>query len=119
MSPAVLEDLMERLSVPKERPAPAPPLSFREIGYGYRTGRSFAYSVLLHQLAVVFVVFSSHFAFVHSVEAVPRRLDTAVPVDKVLYLPTLGGGSEGAGKTGGGSGSEPELSQGVRARSRS
>src|SRR5437879_8697407 len=118
MSPAVLEDLMERLSVPKERPAPAPPLSFREIGYGYRTGRSFAYSVLLHQLAVVFVVFSSHFAFVHSVEAVPRRLDTAVAVDKVLYLPTLGGGSEGAGKTGGGSGSEPELSQGVRARSR-
>ena len=118
MSPAVLEELLERLSVPKERPAPAPPLSFREIGYGYRTGRSFGYSVLLHQLVLVMVVFSSHFAFVRSVEVVRPRLETAVPVGKVLYLPTLGGGSEGAGKTGGGAGSEPELSQGVRARGR-
>jgi hypothetical protein len=121
MSPVVLEELLERLSVPsvpKERPAPAAPLSFREIGYGYRTGRSVGYSVLLHQLVVVMILFSSHFAFVRSVEVVPPRLETAVPVDKVLYLPTLGGGSEGAGKTGGGAGSEPELSQGVRARSR-
>jgi len=118
MSPVVLEELLERLSVPKERPAPPPPLSFREIGYGYRTGRSFGYSVLLHELVVVMVLFSSHFAFVRSVEVVRPRLETAVPVGKVLYLPTLGGGSEGAGKTGGGAGSEPELSQGVRARSR-
>jgi hypothetical protein len=118
MSPAVLEDLVERLSVPRERPAPTPPLSFREIEYGYRADWSFGYSVVLHQLAIVLVVFSSHFALLRRVQAVPRQLDTALTVEKVFYLPTLGGGSEGAGKTGGGSGSEPELSQGVRARSR-
>src|SRR5258706_15098114 len=118
MSPAVLEDLLESLSVPEEKHAPPPPLSFREIGYGYRTGRSFGFSVLLHQIVLLLILFWGHFAFVRRVEAVPPRLETAVSVDKVLYLPTLGGGSEGAGKTGGGSGSEPEVSQGVRARSR-
>jgi len=118
MSPVVLEDILDSLAPPEVRQAPASSLSFREIGYGYRTGRSFGYSVLLHELVVVMVLFSSHFAFVRSVEAVPPRLETVLPVGKVLYLPTLGGGSEGAGKTGGGAGSEPELSQGVRARSR-
>ena len=118
MSPAVLEEILERLSVTEERPAPAQPLSFREIGTGYRTGRSFGYSVLLHQFVLVVIVFTSHYAFVHTVEVVPPRLAEAQPIDKVLYLPTLGGGSEGAGAQGGASGSEPELSQGVRARSR-
>jgi hypothetical protein len=119
MSPVVLEDLLESLSVPQEQHAPAPPLSFREIGCGYRTGRSFGLSVILHQLVLLLVVlFSSRYAFVRSVEIVPPALDTAVPVDKEIYLPALGGGSEGAGTRGGGSGSEAELSSGVRARSR-
>src|SRR5260370_21647438 len=47
----------------------------------------------------------------------PLRVDV-LPVDNVLYLPTLGGGSEGAGKPGGGSGRTEEISMGVRARSR-
>jgi hypothetical protein len=118
MGSAVLEELLERLSVPEEQHAPAPLLSFSEIGYGYRSGRSFGYSVLLHQLALLVIVFSSHYALVRNVEAVPPRLETAEPIGKVFYLPTLGGGSEGAGQQGGGSGSEPELSKGVRARSR-
>src|SRR5713226_4073904 len=118
MSPVVLEDLLERLSLPEKRPAPAPPLSFREIGYGYSTGRSLGYSVLLHQFVLLLVVLWGHFTFVRTVEARPRRLDNAVAIDRVLYLPTLGGGSEGAGKAGGGSGSESDLSQGVRARGR-
>jgi hypothetical protein len=67
---------------------------------------------------LVVIIFSSHLAFVRSVEAVPPRLETAEPIGKVLYLPTLGGGSEGAGKQGGGSGRAPDLSRGVRARSR-
>jgi hypothetical protein len=118
MSPAVLEELLESLSVPVERGAPAPPLSFREIGYGYRSGRSLGFSVILHQIVLLAVVFfPSHYILVRSVEAVPPRLDRVVPIDKTLYLPTLGGGSEGAGKTGGGAGSEEELSSGIRARS--
>ena len=109
MSPVVLEDLLERLSLPEEQHAPPPPLSFREIEYGYRTDRSLGYSVLLHQFALLLILLWGHFAFVRTVEARPRRLDNAVAIDRVLYLPTLGGGSEGAGKAGGGSGSEPEL----------
>ena len=118
MSPVVLEDLMERLSLPEEHHAPPPPLSFREIEYGYRTDRSLGYSALLHQLALLLVLLWGHFTFVRTVEARPRRLDNVVAIDRVLYLPTLGGGSEGAGKAGGGSGSESDLSQGVRARGR-
>ncbi|MGA7928490.1 MAG: hypothetical protein WCA20_21165, partial [Candidatus Sulfotelmatobacter sp.] len=117
MSPAVLEDLLERWSMPEEQGAPSPP-SFREIGYGYRTGRSFGVSVLLHQLVLLLVVFSSRYAIVHSIKSVPPPLETAVPVDTEIYLPTLGGGSEGAGTRGGGSGSKTDPSSGVRARSR-
>jgi hypothetical protein len=117
MRPVVLEELLESVSMPGKQPTPAP-LSFREIGYGYRTGRSFGYSVLLHQLVLVMIVFSSHYAFVHSVEVVSPQLDKAVPVGRALYLPVLGGGSEGTGEQGGGSGSEQELSSGVRARGR-
>jgi hypothetical protein len=118
MSPVVLEELLENLSGPEEHRAPPPPLSFREIGYGYSTGRSLGYSALLHQLVLLLVLLWGHFAFLRTVEARPRRFDNVVPIDKVFYLPTLGGGSEGAGKAGGGSGSEPEVSQGVRARGR-
>jgi hypothetical protein len=119
MSPVVLEDLLDQLSKPILQHAPEP-LSFHEIGYGYRTGRSFWFSILLHELVLIMVVFSGRYGFVRSVKAVPLRLETAqlLDVEKVLYLPTLGGGSEGAGKQGGGSGSEPEVSQGVRARGR-
>jgi hypothetical protein len=118
MSPVAVEEILESLSPPQRQQAPAPLPSFREIGYGYRTGRSFGFSVLLHELVLLMVVLSSRLAFVRSVEAVPPRLETVVPVGNVLYLPTLGGGSEGAGKQGGGSGSDPDLSQGVRAQSR-
>src|SRR5260370_21943811 len=109
MSSAVLEELLERLSMPEGQHAPAPPLSFREIEYGYRSGRSFGYSVLLHQLALLVVVFSTHYALVRNVEAVPPRLETAEPIGKVLYLPTLGAGSEGAGPQHSVSGSEPHI----------
>src|SRR5260370_38136281 len=112
MSSAALEELLDRLTVREESHVPPPPLSFREIGYGYRTGPSFGYSVLLHQFVVLIIVFSSHYVFVRTVEAVPTRFDTAEQIGKVLYLPTLGGGSEGAGKPGGGAGSEPGHSAG-------
>jgi len=118
MSLAVLAELLEPVSAPVVELAPAPPLSFREIGYGYRTGRSLGLSFLLHQLALLLIVLSSRFASVRSVEAVPPRLETAQPLATALYLPTLGGGSEGLGKRGGGSGSESDLSSGHRARGR-
>ncbi|MCU1296240.1 MAG: hypothetical protein JWO91_518 [Acidobacteriaceae bacterium] len=117
MSPLVLEAPPKPLPVRAEKGTPVP-LSFREIGCGYRPGRTFGLSVILHQLALLLIVFfSSRYALVRSVETVPFRVDV-LPVDNVLYLPTLGGGSEGAGKRGGGSGNAEEISSGVRARSR-
>src|SRR6266481_5438294 len=116
MSPVVLDAPPKLVPIRGHR-APAPP-SFREIGCGYRPGRSFGLSVILHQLALLLIVFfSSRYAFVRSVETAPPRVDV-LPLDNVLYLPTLGGGSEGAGKPGGGSGRTEEISLGVRARSR-
>jgi hypothetical protein len=118
MSPLVL-DAPPKLAPIRSQRAPAPP-SFREIGCGYRPGRSFGLSVILHQLALFLIVlFSSRYAFVRSVETAPAPLRVDVlPVDNLLYLPTLGGGSEGAGKPGGGSGRAEEISLGVRAHSR-
>jgi hypothetical protein len=117
MSQVAIEELLEQLWSPEEQPAPAL-LSFPEIGYGYRTGRSFGLSVVLHQLVLLLIIFSSRIAFVRSVESVPPALDKAIPLDKGIFLPTLGGGSEGAGAHGGGAGREEKLSSGIRARGR-
>jgi hypothetical protein len=117
MSIVVLEELLELLSVPGKQSAPVP-LSFHEIGYGYGPGRSFGYSVLLHQLVLFIIVFSTHYAFRPSVTVVAPQLNKAVPVHEAIYLPVLGGGSEGTGKQGGGSGGYREPSSGVRARGR-
>ncbi len=83
MSP-VQDALLERLSMLEEPHAPAPPLSFREIGHGYRSGRSFGVSILLHQLVWLMVVFSSRHGFVRTVEVVPPRLETAERVGKAI-----------------------------------
>lgn len=117
MSQVAFEELLEELWSPEEPPAPVVP-SFPEIGYGYRTGRSFGVSVLLHQVVLFLIIFSSHFAFVRTVQSIPPALDKVIPLDKGIFFPTLGGGSEGAGAHGGGSGREEKLSEGVRARSR-
>ena len=117
MSPVVLEAPPKPLPWLEELRAPAP-LSFREVRCGYRPGRSFGLSVILHQFVFFLIVFfSSRYAFVRAVETAPPRIDV-LPLDNVLYLPTLGGGSEGAGKRGGGSGSAEEISSGLRARGR-
>ena len=93
-----------------------PPLSFREIGTGYRPGRSFGFSVLAHQLAfLMLLIFSGRFAFVHAAEVVPPNLEV-VKTDGPIFLPTLGGGNEGDGERGGAAGSTAEESTGLRAR---
>src|SRR5207302_3378586 len=91
--------------------------SFLEIGYGYRPGRSSGFSVILHLTALLLIVIAStHFVFVQAAEVVRPKLEP-MKVDP-LYLPELGGGSEGDGAKGGGSGTPTEASTGLRARSR-
>jgi len=116
MSPVLLEELVESLSVPKQQRAPMP-LSFREIGCGYRTGRSFGLSVLAHQLALLAILMVGRYRYLEPAIEVKPQLELMRSAS-ILVLPTLGGGSEGSGQTGGGEGSAGELSSGLRAQSR-
>jgi hypothetical protein len=116
MSPFVLEDLVGPLPVKQEVREAARIPAFLEIGYGYRPGRSFGFSVLAHQLALLLILISSgRFAFVHAAEVVPPDLQSA-KMNGPLFLPTLGGGNEGDGLQGGAAGSTAEASTGLRAR---
>jgi len=96
---------------------PAPSLTLREVGYGYRPGRSLGLSILAHQLAFLAVLFFGRYVYLQPTIVVKPQLDLTRSTS-VLVLPTLGGGSEGSGQTGGATGSAGALSSGVRARSR-
>jgi hypothetical protein len=111
----VLEETLQPLPTRKAlQPARVP--AFLEIGYGYRLGRGSGLSVLFHSFALLLIVVSStRFAYVHVVEVVPPRFQP-MKIDP-LFLPVLGGGSEGTGAEGGGSGTHNEASSGLRARS--
>ncbi len=114
-NPVDWEELLRPSSAEVPKPAPEP-LSFFEIGTGYRPGRSFGLSVLVHQLAFLLILITSgRFAFVHAAEVVPPDLDAA-KTNGPIFLPTLGGGSEGDGEKGGAAGSTAEASTGLRAR---
>ncbi len=115
-NPVDWEELLCPSSEDVQEPPAQPPLSFLEIGTGYRPGRSFGFSVLAHQLALLLILISSgRFAFVHAAEVVPPDLQSA-KMNSPLFLPTLGGGSEGDGQQGGAAGSTAEASTGLRAR---
>ena len=115
MSLELLEELVQAAPPRKFRDVTRVP-SFLEIGYGYRPGRSSGFSALLHLLAALLIASSStRLAYVHAAEVAHPRLEP-IKIDP-LYLPMLGGGSEGAGKEGGGSGTATEESNGLRAHS--
>src|SRR5437667_1703073 len=77
--------------------------SFEEVKAGHRPGWPLAYSFILHELAIIAIVLLSIVAsrFHRIPEAESLKLN---PTDKVIYLPVLGGGSEGNGHEGGLSG---------------
>jgi hypothetical protein len=93
----------------------APSLTLREIGYGYRPGRSLGLSILAHSLALLAVVFFGRYVVLQPTIVVNPQLELGRSHD-ILILPTLGGGSEGSGRTGGGKGSAEKASSGLRAR---
>ncbi len=117
LSSDALIALLESVPPPVKRPAPAP-LSFTEIRNGYPTQRSLLVSVLSHILVLLAIGYSGRLAFLHPVDISPNSSAATALLQKPFYLPVLGGGSEGEGKKGGGSGSDADLSSGVRARSK-
>lgn len=103
-------------SVSKAVPAFSPPV-FGEVRYGYRPGRSLGLSVIGHQLAFLAILLWGRYAFVNTPRLINIPLEV-VHTDSVLYLPTFGGGSEGAGRVGGGSGQPGKATLTLPARSR-
>src|SRR3989442_9997919 len=94
-------------------------LTFTEVGHGYRPGRGLLYSVIAHEIALFSIFFLSFsYRYVHH----PRPPDLTQVIDltnpkQVIYLPTLGGGSEGNGQAGGSPQGSPQVSSGAPARS--
>src|SRR2546427_37342 len=77
--------------------------SFDEVKTGHRPGWPLAYSCILHELAI-FAIFllcivANRFHPIKETEALNLN-----PTDQIIYLPVLGGGSEGNGREGGLSG---------------
>src|SRR5712692_4424920 len=90
---------------------PAPPFTYREIKQGYHPGRGLGLSFFSH-LFLLAIIIASRSSFLYSARVViepPQQLPASA---KVLYLPVLGGGSEGSGHEGGGSGHTAEVSTG-------
>jgi hypothetical protein len=113
-------DLLEILSPPPARVVrlAAPPLTYREVQQGHHPGRGLGLSILFHLSVFLLIIFSRSLS-VYSPRVAAQR--TWQPVDSapvVLYLPVLGGGSEGAGHAGGGSSNTAKASSGLRSRSR-
>ena len=93
------------------------PVTLREIPYGYRPGRGLGLSIIAHQLTLLLIVLFGRYAFIQPTIAIKPQIEASRSTD-ILVLPTLGGGSEGIGKTGGGAGDAGKLSSGLRAQSR-
>ena len=119
---AMNADILEILSpTPARVVRLAPPLlTFREIEQGHRPGRGLGLSVFFHLTVFLLIIFARPF-LAHSPHVVAQRTWRR-PADSAhiaLYLPVLGGGSEGSGLAGGGSSSSAaKPSTGLPTRSR-
>ena len=112
-------DLRKVLLPPPARAVrpPSLPLTYREIEQGYHPGRGLGLSILFHLFLLV-IILASRTAFVYSSRVMIEPPQQPAASATVLYLPVLGGGSEGSGRAGGGSGRRAPVSTGLRARSR-
>src|SRR6266849_5525344 len=78
-------------------------LTFTEVGHGYRPGRGLLYSVIAHEIAI-FSMFFLSFSYSYTHRPRPEELTRVINLSdrkQVIYLPLLGGGSEGEGHPGG------------------
>src|SRR5947209_13351107 len=107
-----------RSQTPEPEPEPAG-LTFTEVGHGYRPGRGLVYSLIAHEIAFFSLIFLSlSFSYVH--QSRPGELTKVINLSdpkQVIYLPVLGGGSEGEGHPGGGPGVPRKVSSAAPASS--
>lgn len=95
------------------------PPSFAEVPCGYKRGWSLLSSFTLQVCTVaIFLLFARYTVLQHVITIRPQLEALPLPSSSIVYLPVLGGGTEGTGALGGGSGSAEAPSSGVRAQSR-
>jgi len=103
---------------PEAEPEPAG-LTFTEVGHGYRPGRGLVYSLIAHEIAF-FSLFFLSFSYSYVQQTRSAKLTKVINLSdakQVIYLPVLGGGSEGEGQPGGGPGVPRKVSSAAPASS--
>src|SRR5712692_6119222 len=78
-------------------------LTFAEVPHGHWPGRGLFYSVIVHEIAF-FAIFFLSLSYRYVLEHHPGELTQVIDLNNpkhVIYLPSLGGGSEGNGHPGG------------------
>ena len=113
MSPVLLDTSL----IVNELRTVRPTWTFTEVATGAVPGRGLSFSVVLHGVAVLVIVMISNSALMRPRSLVVTPLRAPNSQESVLYLPVLGGGSEGGGQIGGGSGEAGKMSSGLRAKS--
>lgn len=84
---------------------------FPTVARSYLPGRGLACSFIIHEIAVFFLVFLCYSSSGIR-PAASTKLSEAIDLSRannIVYLPSLGGGSEGSGSTGAGKGDSPQL----------
>ena len=96
-----------------------PPLTFPDVSHGYLPGRALFLSSIVHELIVVALLLLS-FAISRTHLPASRSFNDTIKLSDakgVVYLPVLGGGSEGSGHTGGSPGVSSKESSPTPSRS--
>ena len=118
-SPADVENPIEVSLIKLMRAESAPPpLTFPEVSHGLPV-RGLLLSAVAHQLAVVVILLLS-FTLTRTYLPASRAFTGTIKLSDakgVIYLPVLGGGSQGSGREGGAPGVAVKESSPVRSRS--
>ena len=96
-----------------------PPLTFPDVSHGYLPGRALFFSSIIHEL-VIGVILLLSFTLTRTQLPAARVFNETIKLSDakgVIYLPVLGGGSEGSGSKGGSPGVSSKESSPAPSRS--
>jgi hypothetical protein len=110
--------LLDTTLIVNELRAVRPTWTYTEVGTGAVPGRGLSFSVVLHGTLLLLIIMISNSALLRPRRLVVTPLRAPESQDSVLYLPVLGGGSEGSGLAGGASGDTGKKAEGLRAKSK-
>jgi len=110
--------LLDTTLIVNELRAVRPTWTYTEIGTGAVPGRGLSFSAILHGTLLLLIIMVSNSALLRPRRLVVTPLRPPSSEESILYLPVLGGGSEGSGLAGGASGDTGKKAEGLRAKSK-